>query len=94
MRLQRRFCSLRHNFPLYNVNGDHARTVRQHRRRTGKKRALKNVMTCALQEEEGQQCGCNGGFVHSGIIFRFTVLTETTSELCASIAVERARKGR
>ena len=62
MRVQRPFCSLRHNFPLYSVNGDHARTVRQQRRETGKKRALKTFMTYALQEEEGQQCGSNGGF--------------------------------
>ena len=62
MRVQRRFCSLRHNFPLYSVNGDHARTVRQHRRETSKKNALKNFVTYALQEEEEQQCGCNGGF--------------------------------
>ena len=32
-------------------------------------------------------------FFHSGTIFRFTVLTETTPELCGSIAVKRARKG-
>ena len=94
MWVQRRFFPLRHNFPLYSVNRNHAETVRQHRRETGKKRALKNFMTYALQEEEGQQCGCNGGFVHSGIIFRLTVLTETTPELCGSIAVKGARKGR
>ena len=67
MRMQPGFCSLRHNFPLYSVNGDHGRTVRQHCRETRKKRALKNFMTYALQEEEGQQCGCNGGFGHSGM---------------------------
>ena len=33
-------------------------------------------------------------FFHSGTIFRFTVLTETTQKLCNSIAVKRARKER
>ena len=62
MRVQRWFSSLRHNFPLCTLNGDHARTARQHCRETRKKRGLKNFMTYALQVEEGQQCGCNGGF--------------------------------
>ena len=93
MRVQRRFCSLRHNFPLYSVNGDHDRTVRQHRRETGKKRALKNFMTYALQEKGGAM-RVQRRFFHSGTIFRFTVLTETTSKLCGSIAVKGARKKR
>ena len=62
MRVQRRFCSLRHNFPPYSVNGDHDRTVRQHCRETGKKRALKNFMIYTTQEEKQQQCECKGGF--------------------------------
>ena len=54
--------SLRDNFPLYSVNGDQARTVRQHRRETRKKRWLKNYMTYTRQDEKQQQCECNGGF--------------------------------
>ena len=54
--------SLTQDFPVYSINGNHARTVQQHRREMRKKRALKNFMTCTRQEEEWQLCECNGGF--------------------------------
>ena len=84
--------SLRQDFPVYSVNGNHARAVRQRCHETRKKCLLKNFMIYTTQEEEEQQWRCKGGFFESGRIFRFTVLTKARNEQCRSISMKREKK--